>query len=56
MILYTEKQLALAYSQLVAKLNIAGLQSCIPSLEEFREIYESEWELHYLDDTGGEIH
>tara|TARA_Y100001972_G_C7578967_1_gene290453 strand:+ start:326 stop:496 length:171 start_codon:yes stop_codon:yes gene_type:complete len=56
MILYTEKQLVEAYSKLVSKMTIAGYESMVPTLEEFRKIYESEWEQHYEDEYGGEIH
>lgn len=50
MILYTEKQLVEAYSQLVAKLTISGHSDLIPEIEDFREIYEAEWELYYQNE------
>tara|TARA_Y100000356_G_C11222722_1_gene270083 strand:- start:746 stop:907 length:162 start_codon:yes stop_codon:yes gene_type:complete len=50
MILYTEKQLISAYTSLVAKLEISGHAELIPDVEEFREIYEAEWELYYSDE------
>ena len=54
MILYTEKQLIEAYSAFVARLMIAKKDATvdidIPSLEDFRAIYEAEWELYYSDD------
>tara|TARA_B100000902_G_scaffold221515_1_gene210496 strand:+ start:8652 stop:8822 length:171 start_codon:yes stop_codon:yes gene_type:complete len=52
MILYTEKQLIEAYSAFVARLMIAKKDNNlveIPSLEDFRKIYEAEWELYYND-------
>lgn len=60
MILYTEKQLQTAYIVYVRKLHEHNLGNelyvKIPTLEEFRLIYEAEWELHYLDEYGGDIH
>ena len=57
MILYTEKQLQTAYILYVRKLHESNRTSSIkveiPDLEEFRLIYEAEWELYYNDD---EIH
>jgi len=57
MILYTEKQLQTAYILYVRKLHDSNrtsvVQVKIPDLEEFRLIYEAEWELYYNDD---EIH
>lgn len=53
MILYTERQLVAAYSALAARLTIADQVELIPSLEEFRPIFEAEWELYYKDE---EIH
>ena len=54
MILYTEKQLQTAYILYVRKLHEYTLSSevyvKIPSLEEFRPIYEAEMELQYGDD------
>lgn len=57
MILYTEKQLQTAYILYVRKLHESNRNSIvqvqIPDIEEFRLIYEAEWELYYNDD---EIH
>ena len=57
MILYTEKQLQTAYILYVRKLHennrTSVVQVKIPDIEEFRLIYEAEWELYYNDD---EIH
>ena len=57
MIIYTEKQLQTAYILYVRKLHESNRNSEfkveIPDLEEFRLIYEAEWELYYSDD---EIH
>jgi len=50
MILYTEKQLIEAYSAFVARLMIAKKNDIIPSLDDFRAIYEAEWELYYSDE------
>ncbi len=55
MILYTEKQLQTAYILYVRELHsnnqlFGGFHVEIPSLEEFRLIYEAEIELEY----GGE--
>lgn len=54
MILYTEKQLQTAYIVYVRKLHEYNLSSeiyvKIPTLEEFRLIYEAEMELEYGDD------
>ena len=54
MILYTEKQLQTAYILYVRKLHEYNLSSevyvKIPSLEEFRLLYEAEMELQYGDD------
>tara|TARA_E500000178_G_scaffold20624_1_gene19278 strand:- start:1925 stop:2098 length:174 start_codon:yes stop_codon:yes gene_type:complete len=55
MILYTEKQLQTAYIQYVRKLHEHNLNSEfqveIPTLEDFRFIYEAEMELEYGDDN-----
>jgi hypothetical protein len=57
MIIYTEKQLQTAYILYVRKLHESNRNSefkvQVPDLEEFRLIYEAEWELYYSDD---EIH
>ncbi len=57
MILYTEKQLQTAYILYVRKLHESNRNSIvqvqIPDIEEFRAIYEAEWELYYNDD---EVH
>ena len=54
MILYTEKQLQTAYIVYVRKLHEYNLSSDIyieiPTLEEFRPMYEAEMELEYGDD------
>jgi hypothetical protein len=58
MILYTEKQLQTAYILYVRSLHennqiLGNYQMDIPSLEEFRLIYEAEIELEY---NGDNIH
>ena len=57
MILYTEKQLQTAYIVYVRKLHQYNLSSDIyieiPTLEEFRPMYEAEMELQM---QGGDIH
>tara|TARA_X000001382_G_scaffold57269_1_gene39227 strand:- start:323 stop:541 length:219 start_codon:yes stop_codon:yes gene_type:complete len=57
MILYTEKQLQTAYILYVRKLHESNINSSvkikIPDIEEFRLMYEAEWELYYNDD---EVH
>lgn len=57
MIIYTEKQLQTAYILYVRKLHESNRNSefkvQVPDLEEFRLIYEAEWELYYSND---EIH
>jgi hypothetical protein len=50
MILYTEKELMKAYLAFVDKFMIAKKTEMIPSLEQFRDIYEAEWELYYGDE------
>ena len=54
MILYTEKQLQTAYIVYVRKLHEYNLSSeiyvKIPTLEEFRSIYEDAMELEYGSD------
>ena len=50
MILYTEKQLIEAYSMLTARLTIADSVELIPTLEEFRKIYEAEWEFNFSNE------
>ena len=53
MILYTEEQLKIAYIQYVRELYTlkeTGLDIGIPSLEEFRSIYEEAMELVYGSD------
>ena len=54
MILYTEKQLQTAYIVYVRKLHEYNLSSeiyvKIPTLEEFRSIYEEAMELEYGSD------
>lgn len=51
MILYTERQLKIAYIQYVReveKQNYAGgVQIPVPCLEEFRLMYEEDWESYY---------
>ena len=55
MILYTEKQLQTAYIVYVRELhkyNISNkLYIKVPTLEEFRPMYEAEMELQYGDDA-----
>jgi hypothetical protein len=54
MLLYTEKQLEESYAVFVYALvkirNEQNLLITIPTLEEFRLIYEAEMELEYGDD------
>ena len=48
MILYTEKQLLVAYSIYIAEIREnKDLPMPEPTLEEFRDIYEAEMELRY---------
>ena len=57
MILYTEKQLQTAYIKYVRELHKYNVSSKlyikIPTLEEFRPMYEAEMELQM---QGGDIH
>ena len=57
MILYTEKQLQTAYIKYVRELHKYNISSKlyikIPTLEEFRPMYEAEMELQMQD---GDIH
>ncbi|OUX37298.1 MAG: hypothetical protein CBE33_03535 [Candidatus Pelagibacter sp. TMED273] len=53
MILYTEAQLKIAYTRYVRKLGESKVKVMVPTIEEFRKIYEAEledklWDL--LDD------
>jgi len=53
MILYTEEQLQVAYIKYVRELYTlkeTGLDLGIPTLEEFRKIYEDQMELEYGND------
>jgi|TARA_Y100000052_G_scaffold26394_1_gene31228 hypothetical protein len=53
MILYTEKQLQIAYIEYVRQLYTlkeTGIDCGIPTLEEFRSIYEEAMELEYGSD------
>ena len=54
MILYTEKQLQTAYIKYVRELHKYNISSKlyikIPTLEEFRPMYEAEMEFEYGDD------
>lgn len=52
MILYTEEQLMIAYTRHVREVH--KLQHVpIPSLEEFRKIYEDEWTQRYKEMNNG---
>jgi hypothetical protein len=49
MILYTEAQLMIAYTRYVRKLEESTVKVIIPTIEEFRIIYETELEEQLWD-------
>lgn len=56
MILYTEEQLKVAYQKYLGKLmksNLQGIEIPMPTLEEFRKIYEDEWTQKYKEMNNG---
>ena len=56
MLLYTEDQLKVAYTTYLRKLIISnrqGIEVPFPSLEEFRKIYEDEWNQRYREMNEG---
>jgi len=56
MLLYTEKQLKVAYEeylQNMIKSNAQGVELPFPTLEEFRTIYEDEWNQRYREMNNG---
>mgnify|MGYP000270430263 CR=1 FL=1 len=56
MLLYTEKQLKNAYQLYLQKLIVAnrqGIEVPFPTLEEFRKIYEDEWNQRYKEMNNG---
>lgn len=56
MLLYTEKQLKVAYTTYLQKLiraNRQGIEVPFPTLEEFRLIYEDEWNQRYKEMNDG---
>jgi len=56
MILYTEKQLKIAYEeylQNMIKSNSQGIELPFPTLEQFRTIYEEEWTQRYKEMNDG---
>ena len=56
MLLYTEKQLKVAYEkylQNMIKSNRQGIEIPFPTLEEFRTIYEDEWNQRYREMNNG---
>ena len=56
MLLYTEKQLKVAYTTYLQKLigtNRQGIEIPFPTLEEFRLIYEDEWNQRYREINNG---
>jgi hypothetical protein len=56
MLLYTEKQLKVAYTTYLQKLigtNRQGIEIPFPTLEEFRLIYEDEWNQRYREMNDG---
>ncbi len=50
MILYTEAQLMVAYTRYVRKLSNSSIYITIPTIEEFRLIYETELEEQLWDE------
>lgn len=56
MLLYTEKQLKVAYESYLKNLIVANRQAIeipFPTLEEFRTIYEDEWNQRYKEMNNG---
>ena len=56
MLLYTEKQLKVAYESYLRNLivsNRQGIEVPFPTLEEFRTIYEDEWNQRYREMNNG---
>ena len=56
MLLYTEEQLKVAYTTYLRKLifaNKQGIEVPFPTLEQFREIYEDEWNQRYREMNEG---
>ena len=56
MLLYTESQLKVAYTTYLKKLietNRQGIEIPFPTLEEFRLIYEDEWNHRYKEMNNG---
>jgi len=56
MLLYTERQLKVAYEeylQNMIKSNRQGIEIPFPTLEEFRTIYEDEWNQRYKEMNDG---
>tara|TARA_B100000902_G_scaffold399434_1_gene470273 strand:- start:8787 stop:8963 length:177 start_codon:yes stop_codon:yes gene_type:complete len=53
MILYTEEQLLIAYSRHIREVSKLDFVQ-IPTLEEFRVIYEEEWTQRYREMNDGE--
>jgi hypothetical protein len=52
MILYTEKQLLIAYTRYVRQLKESPVKVLTPTIEEFREIYETELEEQLWDEIN----
>jgi len=54
MVMYTEKQLDIAYAAYVVELTKIKIEQNIeiflPDREQFRKIYEAVWEEHYADE------
>lgn len=56
MILYTERQLKVAYQKYLGRLmhaNVQGIEVPFPTLEDFRKIYEDEWTNKYKEMDNG---
>ena len=56
MLLYTVEQLKNAYQLYLQKLIVAnrqGIEMPFPTLEEFRKIYEDEWNQRYKEMNNG---
>jgi hypothetical protein len=56
MILYTERQLKVAYQKYLGRLmhaNVQGVEVPFPTLEDFRKIYEDEWTNKYKEMDNG---
>ena len=56
MLLYTERQLKLAYEKYIQNLittNRQGIEVPLPGLEEFRDIFEAEWTQKYKEMDNG---